>query len=166
MYRCYLSNHYSAIHDSKGYEQAVAKTTLFWREHLMETLPRAKDEALGALRAIYRSLQEGGRLIINTHNASCPFSVGDLYGDLTHETLFTKESLRSMLQMSGFQDVHLFTANLYTFADDSLVRSILKRMLLGPLTWGVQAVLRLALFSQGYTHRDVRPVLLACAVKR
>jgi len=64
-----------------------------------------KDEVLGVLGLVYRSLSDGGRLIVQTPNAASPFFGGVVYGDFTHEVFFTEDSLSQVLRAAGFKQV-------------------------------------------------------------
>ena len=68
----------------------------------------SKSQALDFLEATRRVLRPGGRLLIHVPNAASPFFGHVRYGDFTHQLAFTKESLRQVLQGSGFQTVRCF----------------------------------------------------------
>jgi hypothetical protein len=57
------------------------------------------------VRAMYAALQPGGRVLIQTANGAGLFSRQVVYGDLTHVTIFTPESLGQLLRPVGFQDL-------------------------------------------------------------
>jgi len=64
-----------------------------------------KDEQLPFLDKVYQALKPGGRVILQTPNASSPMAGAVTYGDLTHEWFFTPASLATMCRVAGFVDV-------------------------------------------------------------
>jgi 2-polyprenyl-3-methyl-5-hydroxy-6-metoxy-1,4-benzoquinol methylase len=64
-----------------------------------------KPNVLDLLRLIRDALRPGGRLILQTCNAKSPFFGGYRYGDFTHETAFTAESVRQVLRTVGFSTI-------------------------------------------------------------
>ncbi|GAA5147591.1 hypothetical protein GCM10023340_20240 [Nocardioides marinquilinus] len=69
-------------------------TDLF--EHL------SKDEALGAMDAVFAALRPSGRAILRVPNGVSPFVGNFQHGDLTHETTYTARSLRQLGAAAGF----------------------------------------------------------------
>jgi len=67
---------------------------------VLEHLPR--EELLNTLVITYKSLAPGGRLILRMPNALCPFALATLYGDLTHQFLFTPRTVKYLLHLGGF----------------------------------------------------------------
>jgi len=59
-------------------------------------------EGLGLLTGLKKILRPGGRVIIRVPNVSSPWGLQYQYGDLTHRTAFTPESLRQLAQSAGF----------------------------------------------------------------
>lgn len=78
------------------------------------------------LRAVGRICADGGKVFIKTINMTFPLSTRSRYVDFTHEVGFTEESLRYILELSGFADVRFFPA------EPSGLNSIL-RLLMWPL---------------------------------
>jgi 2-polyprenyl-3-methyl-5-hydroxy-6-metoxy-1,4-benzoquinol methylase len=68
-------------------------------EHL--TMP----ELFEILDEVYRILSPGGRLIAHVPNAEGPFGMRVRYGDLTHESSFTPQSIRQLFGTIGFSSV-------------------------------------------------------------
>ncbi len=64
-----------------------------------------KDEALQFLEYCYRALRPGGRLILQTPNATSPFGTSTFYGDFTHEICFTPEGLHHLMKLYAFQNI-------------------------------------------------------------
>lgn len=64
-----------------------------------------KDEILGFLDAAWTALVPGGRLVLQTPNASSPWGAQYRYMDFTHEIAFTPNSLGRLLRLAGFDSV-------------------------------------------------------------
>lgn len=69
-----------------------------------------KADAMDFARETYRALGPGGRWIVRTVNGSSPFHGDIRYGDLTHELVFTRQSMYQLMAAAGF--------NKMTFAED------------------------------------------------
>lgn len=74
-------------------------TALDLIEHL------TKDEVLGFLDRCFAALKPGGRLILQTPNASALWPDVIRYGDFTHEVCFQDKVLSHLLKLSHFEDV-------------------------------------------------------------
>jgi 2-polyprenyl-3-methyl-5-hydroxy-6-metoxy-1,4-benzoquinol methylase len=68
-------------------------------EHLTQ------QQAFDLLGLIRSRLNHGGAVIFQTINGESPWCQSYFASDLTHETLFTPRSLKSLLELSGFSDV-------------------------------------------------------------
>lgn len=66
-----------------------------------------KEETLLFLDRCYAALKYGGRLIVQTPNASSPWVSALRYGDFTHEVCFTPTLLRKLMHHSGFLNVEI-----------------------------------------------------------
>lgn len=64
-----------------------------------------RDELVRLSQMLYRALIPGGRLLIQTANGAGLFPRQVIYGDLTHLTIFTPESLAQLLTPAGFRDL-------------------------------------------------------------
>ena len=62
----------------------------------------SRDEVLPTLKITRKRLASGGRLILRTPNALCPFVLPFLYGDLSHEFLITPGLMVHLLRLAGF----------------------------------------------------------------
>ena len=105
-----------------------------------------KDEVLAFLDAAFAALRPGGVLIVQTVNAESPFAARMLHIDFTHETAFTRHSLRQVLGAAGLRDAE--------FKE------------IGPAGCGVRALLRRALWAlfrlrlSAYLHAETGSGLL------
>ncbi len=68
----------------------------------------SRDELLRLVPCIYSALQSGGRLLIQTANGAGLFAGQVAYGDLTHLTILTPESLSQLLRPVGFGEIRCY----------------------------------------------------------
>jgi 2-polyprenyl-3-methyl-5-hydroxy-6-metoxy-1,4-benzoquinol methylase len=61
-----------------------------------------RDELFRLVRQIFSALKPRGRLIVQTANGAGLHPGQVIYGDLTHQTIFTPESLGQLLRTAGF----------------------------------------------------------------
>ena len=64
----------------------------------------ARDELIRLAPLLHTALKPGGRLLVQTANGAGLFPRQVIYGDLTHMTIFTPESLAQLLRPNGFVD--------------------------------------------------------------
>ena len=64
-----------------------------------------KDEVLDFLELCQKSLKPGGRLILQTPNAGCPWGAEHRYNDFTHELGFNPNALTRLLKLCHFTSV-------------------------------------------------------------
>jgi SAM-dependent methyltransferase len=86
-----------------------------------------KEEAMRALDAIHCALAPGGTVLIHTVNAESPFFGNVRYGDLTHESAFTHESLKQILSATCFDDIRIRPAGPIVHGILSLMRAVIWR---------------------------------------
>src|SRR3989338_7934924 len=67
-----------------------------------------KEEVLEIVELMHASLKSGGMLVVKTPNAESPMTGRLRYGDLTHDTSFTGQSLRQLLEVHSFKDVEIY----------------------------------------------------------
>ena len=63
-----------------------------------------KDELVDLSSAMFQALKPGGRLILQTPNGQGLLAGQVVFGDMTHLTIFTPNSLRQLLQRTGFRE--------------------------------------------------------------
>jgi 2-polyprenyl-3-methyl-5-hydroxy-6-metoxy-1,4-benzoquinol methylase len=73
---------------------------------VLEHLTRAELVKLAEL--LYASLAPGGRLVVQTANGAGLLPGQVIYGDLTHQTVFTPASLAQLLNQAGFSDLGFY----------------------------------------------------------
>ncbi len=66
-----------------------------------------KPTVVRFLDGCFRALRPGGRIILETVNADTPMALPILYGDFTHESCFTPQTLLSLLRMTGFSTIEI-----------------------------------------------------------
>jgi SAM-dependent methyltransferase len=104
-------------HDSYSLILAVDLVEHFEKSELMRLFPM-----------IFRSLRKGGMLAIQTPNGGGLFPGEIVYGDLTHLTIFTENSLRQILTLFGFGDIHFKEADPIADTVGGRIRRLLWRM--------------------------------------
>jgi 2-polyprenyl-3-methyl-5-hydroxy-6-metoxy-1,4-benzoquinol methylase len=85
------------LQEHPGRLAAVTATDLL--EHL------TKPEVLATFDAVTAALRPGGRFVMRVPNAVSPFGGHIRYGDFTHETWFTAQSLRQLALAAGLEPV-------------------------------------------------------------
>jgi len=88
-----------------------------------------KEDVLKVLEIIFSSLKSGGALIIQTPNAGSPLFGRLRYGDFTHESSFTADSLYQILIMTGFCEIQTYPAGPVIHGLKSFIRYILWRLI-------------------------------------
>jgi 2-polyprenyl-3-methyl-5-hydroxy-6-metoxy-1,4-benzoquinol methylase len=68
----------------------------------------SKDEAIKIMELIHKALKPNGILVLQTPNGQgmAPFEI--IYGDLTHSTIFTPNSLKQLLGLNSFHSIRFF----------------------------------------------------------
>ena len=88
-----------------------------------------KDEIIRLLDSCYRALRTGGRLVLQTCNADSPMAGSDRYGDFTHETGLTPNSLSRLLSLADFQQVDAREAGPVVHGVASAIRYMVWRVI-------------------------------------
>lgn len=73
---------------------------------IIEHLPTY--EIMGLFGVLHNRLNAGGKIIIHVPNAEGLFGMRIRYGDITHETAFTPNSIKQLLRTIGFSDISCF----------------------------------------------------------
>ena len=84
---------------SSGFQAIVAVDVLehFTRDELLRLIPR-----------IFTALRPHGLLLVQTANGAGLFARQVIFGDLTHVTIFTPQSLAQLLRPFGFEDLAFY----------------------------------------------------------
>jgi SAM-dependent methyltransferase len=88
-----------------------------------------KNEMFDFLDAIYLSLREGGRLILQMPNAESPFGHKIRYCDLTHENSFDPSNLNSILNIVGFKNFEIQECGPIVHGPISFLRFLIWRII-------------------------------------
>ena len=88
-----------------------------------------RDELIDLIDLVNKVLKPGGRWIIHTPNGESPFSGRMLFGDFTHETLFTRTSLNQVLLSSGFSNVDCYEDAPIVHGAKSFTRLVLWKLI-------------------------------------
>ena len=86
--------------------KAKKKFDLIVMLDVIEHLQKKKIDSY--LNKIHKSLNPDGIIIIHTNNAASPFFGYVRYGDLTHQTAFTENSLEKLLNKNNFKNIFFF----------------------------------------------------------
>ena len=68
----------------------------------------SKHELTELVSLLYAALEPGGRMLIQTVNGAGLFPRQVIYGDLTHLTIFTPDSLAQLLRGAGFSNLTFY----------------------------------------------------------
>jgi cyclopropane fatty-acyl-phospholipid synthase-like methyltransferase len=89
----------------------------------------AKEEVLGVFDAIRQALVPGGRFVCQVPNGESPMSGGIRYGDFSHESAFTRMSLRQIFSATGYDAVECFATRPVPKGFASSVRCLIWKMM-------------------------------------
>jgi 2-polyprenyl-3-methyl-5-hydroxy-6-metoxy-1,4-benzoquinol methylase len=85
----------------------------------------SKDEIIELLDKIYSALKPGGVFILHVPNGEAIFAGKIFFGDFTHQTAFTRKSIRQAAFACGFTSVDCFEDKPIPHGIISSIRSIL-----------------------------------------
>jgi 2-polyprenyl-3-methyl-5-hydroxy-6-metoxy-1,4-benzoquinol methylase len=66
-----------------------------------------RDEAFEFLELCHRALKPGGYIFLTTPNGGALYPGPVVYGDLTHETIFTPQTIDLALRLSDYGSIHI-----------------------------------------------------------
>lgn len=119
-----------------------------------------KDEVLGLLDAIWRSLRPGGRVVIRSCNGSGPFAGRNRYSDFTHELAFTEAGISQVLRASGFGEIRVLPSEPAPHGFLSAARLVVWRLFAGLMSVGLAAetgIVRGHILTQNLVAVGLRP---------
>ena len=93
------------------------------------------EEGCRLLRELAGALKPGGRIHLKVPNAGSPWGIQFQYGDLTHKTAYTPESLRQQAVAAGLRCLEIYPQKLGSPARqfwEGLVHGLLDRLLASP----------------------------------
>jgi 2-polyprenyl-3-methyl-5-hydroxy-6-metoxy-1,4-benzoquinol methylase len=133
------------VKDSTSFlENPDSKYKLVIMNHMIEHMPAA--EGIKLLKAVYKSLLPGGRVIVQTPNLCAIGANHGRYIEISHVTGYTESSLHQIVSLAGFSNIELFgSKTVFKLAPRRLVllllqfisRAIWRIMLLAE--WGTDA---------------------------
>lgn len=88
-----------------------------------------KDELLSLFALMSDALKKNGLLIIQTPNGQGLFPGGNIYGDLTHVTIFSELSLRQVLLLHGFGAIRFYETGPAPISLSGAIRLVLWKMI-------------------------------------
>ena len=101
---------------------------------LMDVLEHfGQREVLTLLDQVQRAMATGGLLLIHVPNAEGAFGMRVRYGDLTHKTAFTPQSIRQALNVCGFSEIECHEDKPIVHGLASLLRYVLWQCLTVPI---------------------------------
>lgn len=132
-----LGDFHEYLTSSPGAFDAVLATDVL--EHL------GKEEVLSTFDHVYAGLKPGGVFIARVPNAVSPVGGNIMYGDITHETWFTKRSVAQLAKVAGFASITTFPCPPIAHGIKSAARVAAWKV--------VSGVLKLALIAETGEHR-------------
>ena len=114
--RAHLSDAFEYLDSKKEWYGAI--TAIDFIEHF------TKEELLALFSKIQKALKPGGLLIIQTPNGQGLFPGQVIYGDLTHMTIFSEDSLRQLLRVYEFCEIRFYETAPVAYGLDGRIRSV------------------------------------------
>lgn len=105
-----------------------------------------KPAAVLLLRGLYRRLAPRGRILATVPNGANPLSVVERYSDFTHETLYSEESLRQLVEACELPGAVATVRGYRIPPVDTLNRLRIA------VQWCLHVLLRAALLANGGVH--------------
>jgi len=88
-----------------------------------------KEELLKLFTGFYDTLSKNGIIIMRTPNGEGLFPNQRIYGDLTHYTIFTANSLLQILRITNFSDIEFFETGPVSKNVIGLIRVVLWKLI-------------------------------------
>jgi SAM-dependent methyltransferase len=118
-----LGDFFGYLDSSRESWAAIVATDLL--EHL------GKQEVVRAFDHVHAALAPGGVFVARVPNAVSPFGGNVMFGDLTHETWFTRRSVAQLAAVSGFARVQVFACPPVAHGVTSAARALLWKPISG-----------------------------------
>lgn len=134
--------------------------------HVVEHIK--KDEIINFLKVLRNSLRKGGVLIINIPNGNNSISGShDRYVDITHEILYTPESMQEILLLARFEPKNITIKEAVAYAPDDrkILMRVFKKIILPVITLLVDLIWYIFFIAQGSAPKKNRPVLISISRK-
>lgn len=121
---------YARATPASGWAAVVATDVL---EHL------GRDEAVATFDSVRRSLRPGGVFVARVPNAVSPTGGHTMFGDLTHQTWFTRRSVAQAAAVTGFGRVTAFACPPPVHGVASAIRALVWKPVSGLLKLSLAA---------------------------
>jgi 2-polyprenyl-3-methyl-5-hydroxy-6-metoxy-1,4-benzoquinol methylase len=147
------------VEDSTDFlENLDSKYELVIMNHIIEHMPAA--EGIKMLKAIYKALRPGGRIIVQTPNLCAIGANHGRYIEITHVTGYTESSLHQIVSLAGFSEIELF-------GNKTAFRLAPRRLVLLMLQFISRAIWRIMLLAEWGTDapKIIQRNLYATGVK-
>jgi SAM-dependent methyltransferase len=121
-----------------------------------------RDELLRLAPLLFNALRPGGRLLVQTANGAGLFPRQVIYGDLTHMTIFTPQSLAQLLRPVGFVDLAFYETGPVPIRLHGKVNVLLWRVIkrLANLVRSIETGKRQAIWTENFICRAFKPLAL------
>jgi SAM-dependent methyltransferase len=119
------------LHSTPDDWDAVVATDVL--EHL------TRDEVVAAFDDVRRALRPGGVFVARVPNAVSPMGGHTMFGDLTHETWFTRRSVAQLAAVAGFAEVSAYPCPPAVHGLASAVRAVVWKPVSGMLKLALAA---------------------------
>lgn len=128
--------------DAIEYIEAVPEDSLdaVIMNNVLEHFP--KEVLLSLIPSIRTKLRSGGRFIAKTGNIENPLNIGLYLRDFTHEIGFTRNSLRQLMLLAGFEPEAVAVYDI-RYRARNLLRTILVRFIGGSVSWVIRILAKL-----------------------
>ena len=114
--------------DLKAFIESSAKKSydIIFMMDILEHFEKA--EILSVLDSVHSLLKDDGMLVLHIPNGVGIFGMKAMYGDFTHHTAFTPQSIRQILLVCNFNQVRSFEDKPQIHGIKSFIRSIIWRI--------------------------------------
>jgi len=92
----------SSVEQLENIQSQLDKYDLIFMLQIVEHVN--KSSLTSMLQILYKQLNPGGRILITVPNGGNPLSIVERYSDITHENLFSENSLQQIVGMSDLEN--------------------------------------------------------------
>ena len=125
----------------------------------------SKDEGILILDLARKSLKKNGIVIVETFNASHPFSAKFYFDDITHETGFTPSSIKTLFNLSDFKKNKIFTINSFYIWHPNPLIHLFRKSILVSIAKIVEIFYKMLAASQGVILKECKPIIIGIGYK-
>lgn len=94
-----------------------------------------KNEVIRLGTLLHSALCENGILILQTPNGKSPYALRNIYGDLTHLTIFSDESIKQWLHAAGFAEIRVASSVPANLTLGDKLRGLARSLMLSCWRW-------------------------------